>query len=77
LLARIEREGFDLILTCDKQMPFQQNLVGRQLAIVVLPTTKLLELVELTGPLASVLGQARPGSAYRFRSMPVALLQIS
>ena len=77
LLARIESEGFDVILTCDKQMPFQQNLAGRQLAIVILPTTKLLELVESVGPLASVLGQARPSLAYRFRVAPAELLQIN
>ena len=38
LLAEIERQGFDVLLTNDKQMRFQQNLTGKSVAIVSLPT---------------------------------------
>jgi hypothetical protein len=38
LLAAAE-DWFDLLITTDQQMRYQQNLVGRKLAILVLPTT--------------------------------------
>ena len=36
LLAVAEGAGFDLLLTTDKNMGYQQNLTGRKIAIVVL-----------------------------------------
>jgi hypothetical protein len=36
LLAEAERAGFDLFLTTDKNMRYQQNLEARTIAIVVL-----------------------------------------
>jgi len=38
LLAEAERAGFDVLLTGDKNMRYQQNLTGRRIAIVVLST---------------------------------------
>lgn len=38
LLARAELAGFDLLITCDRNMAFQQNLAGRRLALLVLGT---------------------------------------
>ena len=36
LLAAAEHAGFDVLLTTDKNMRYQQNLDGRKIAIVVL-----------------------------------------
>src|ERR1700680_2940139 len=36
LLKQAEAAGFDLLLTTDKRIRYQQNLTGRKLAIVVL-----------------------------------------
>ncbi len=36
LLTAAEEAGFDLLLTTDKNMRYQQNLAGREIAIVVL-----------------------------------------
>jgi hypothetical protein len=36
LLAAAEHAGFELLLTTDKNMSYQQNLTGRKMAIVVL-----------------------------------------
>ena len=36
LLAAAEDAGFDVLLTTDKNMRYQQNLAGRKIAIVVL-----------------------------------------
>lgn len=39
LLATAERAGYDLFLTTDQNLRYQQNLTGRRLAILVLKTT--------------------------------------
>ena len=38
LLAEAERAGFDILLTADKNIRYQQNLSGRRIALVVLST---------------------------------------
>ena len=40
LLAAAEEAGFDVLLTTDKNLRYQQNLKGRQLAIIQLPTNR-------------------------------------
>ena len=40
LLARLEGQ-FDIFITADKNLRYQQNLSGRQLAILELPTNRL------------------------------------
>ena len=39
LIRAAEEAGFDALLTTDKNLKYQQNLTGRRIAIVVLPTT--------------------------------------
>ncbi|MDX2227563.1 MAG: hypothetical protein SFY92_10810 [Verrucomicrobiae bacterium] len=38
LLQLVEKEGFDVFMTSDKNLRYQQNLKGRKLAILVLST---------------------------------------
>ena len=38
LLATAEQAGFDVLVTADKNMRYQQNLEGRRIALVVLST---------------------------------------
>ncbi len=38
LLSAAEDAGFDVMLTADKNISYQQNLAGRRLALVVLST---------------------------------------
>jgi hypothetical protein len=42
LLTEAERAGYDVLLTADKNIRYQQNLSGRKIAIVVLGTPHLL-----------------------------------
>jgi hypothetical protein len=39
LIAAAESHGFDVLLTTDKNLKYQQNLARRRLAVVVLSTT--------------------------------------
>jgi hypothetical protein len=54
--------GFDWLLTCDKQMPFQQNLSGRPLAVMVLPTPQIPELKRIRSALLTALAAPAPGN---------------
>ncbi|MGA2181269.1 MAG: hypothetical protein ABSH15_17025 [Verrucomicrobiota bacterium] len=54
-LLRTAEGQFDVFVTTDQNLRYQQNLTGRQLAILVLPTTNWLELREhLSGITAAV-----------------------
>ena len=41
LIAAAENAGFDVMITADKQMQYQQNLTGRRIAIIVLNSVLL------------------------------------
>lgn len=41
LLIRVKEANFDALLTCDKNMVYQQNMSQLELLIVVLPTQRL------------------------------------
>jgi hypothetical protein len=40
LLRLADQQMFEVFLTTDQRLKFQQNLTNRQIAIVVLPTTR-------------------------------------
>ena len=62
LLAEAEGAGFDVLLTADKNMRYQQNLRGRRIALVVLSTPQW-PLVRLRMErIAAAVNAATPGS---------------
>ena len=62
LLDAAERAGFDVLLTADKNMRYQQNLTGRRIALVVLSTPQW-PLVRLhMERISEVVNAAKPGS---------------
>jgi hypothetical protein len=62
LLAEAERAGFEVFLTTDKNIRYQQNLVGRRIAVVVLSTPRW-PLVRLhTSEILAAVNAAMPGS---------------
>ena len=62
LLAEAERAGFDVFLTADKNIQYQQNLTGRKIAVVVLSTPQW-PLVRLhTEKIVAAVNTATPGS---------------
>jgi hypothetical protein len=62
LLAEAERAGFEVFLTTDKNIRYQQNLAGRRIAVVVLgaPQWPLVRLH--TAEIAAAVNAAAPGS---------------
>jgi len=62
LLVEAERAGFDVVLTADKNMRFQQKLRGRRIALVVLGTPQW-PVVRIYGEkIAAAVDAATPGS---------------
>jgi hypothetical protein len=62
LLAEAERAGFDVFLTADKNIRYQQNLAGRRIAVVVLSTPQW-PLVRLhAAKITAAINAATPGS---------------
>jgi hypothetical protein len=66
LLARPEAE-FDVLVTTDRNLRHQQNLAGRRIAILVLPTTSWPRLQAITGRIAEELESTQPGV---YRELP-------
>ena len=60
LLAAAEA-SFDVFVTTDKNLRFQQNLAGRRLAILVLPTTSWPRLQPHVAAIAAAVVLLRPG----------------
>jgi predicted nuclease of predicted toxin-antitoxin system len=65
LLRRAERE-FDLFLTADKNLRYQQNLKGRRLAILALPSNRLKVLRRMTADIEAAIAQIIPGQADQY-----------
>jgi hypothetical protein len=61
LLDWLEQSDFDCLITCDKNLEWQQSLHGRKVAIVVLPYQKLVQLVDIAAQIAAAVRSARHG----------------
>lgn len=67
LLQRAADGGFDVFVTADQNLQFQQNLVGARLGVVVLAarSTALEDLLPLVPAALGVIGKVRPGEVIR------------
>ena len=52
-LVEVAAKHFDVFVTTDKNLRYQQNLLGQNIAVVVLPTTKWPVLRAMTERIAS------------------------
>ena len=62
LLDAAEAAGFEVLLTTDKNLPHQQNLTGRKIAIVVIGMAQWPGLKAHVGLVADAVNAATPGS---------------
>ncbi len=62
LLDEAEHAGFDVLLTADKNMRYQQNLKGRRIALVVLSTPQWPVVRTHIERIAAAVNAATPGS---------------
>ena len=62
LLTAAEAAGFEVLVTTDKNIRFQQNLAGRRIAIVVLGKGRWRLIRPMLEQIALVVTAAKPGS---------------
>jgi predicted nuclease of predicted toxin-antitoxin system len=67
LLEIAERQGFEIFLTMDKGLQYEQNLAGRQIAIVIIRarSNRLTDLVPLVDPCLAQMRLIKPGQIAR------------
>ena len=71
LIAAAEEAGFEVFVTTDKNLKYQQNLSVRRLAVVVLLTTSWPRIQRHLPAVVEAIDQAQRGS-YREVSVPAA-----
>ena len=69
LISAAEESGFEVFVTTDKNLKYQQNLTGRSIAIVVLLTTSWPRIQSHFPTVVAAISQAQRGS-YREVSVP-------
>ena len=62
LIAIAEASGFDLLLTTDKNIRYQQNMAGRKIAFVVLGNQQWPVLRRYVERVVAAVDAATPGS---------------
>lgn len=62
LLRLAEDAGFDVLLTTDKNVRYQQNLSGRKISLVVLGRSPWWLVRSHLAPIAAAVNSAVPGS---------------
>jgi len=61
LLGTAEAQHFEVLVTTDKNLRYQQDLTGRRLAIMILPTTSWPEIRRHTELIADQIALTQPG----------------
>jgi hypothetical protein len=61
LLQAAEGDGFDVLVTADQNLRYQQNLTNRFIAIVELPTNSLPKLRPHFSDIADAVRRVQPG----------------
>ena len=62
LIAAAEAAGFELLVTTDKNMRYQQDLKGRKIAFVVIGNQQWPTLRRYVGRVVAAVNAATPGS---------------
>lgn len=70
LLDAAEAAGFDVFVTTDRNIPYQQNLTGRQIAVVVLGSGRWRLIRERLAEIAAAVAVA-PRGGYIEVDIPV------
>lgn len=65
LLKRMSKEGFNVLLTADQNLKYEQNLekAGISVIVMVAPSNRLQNLAPLTPKVCDAIGKILPGDA--------------
>ena len=67
-LLRLSEGQFDVFITSDQNLRYQQNLEGRQLAIIQLPTNQVPLVVKLAPKVQATLERIQTGEFVAIRT---------
>ena len=70
LLDAAEAAGFDVLLTTDRNIRYQQNLTGRKIAVVVLSKARWKLIERQLSEIATAVTAAAPGSFREIEVLP-------
>lgn len=68
-LLKLAEDAFDVFLTADQNLRYQQNLKGRKIAIIVFPSNRLPVVKEYEQRLRRVLLQIKPGDFVELQTL--------
>ena len=68
-LLRLAEGQFDVLITSDQNLKYQQNLVKRQLAIIQLPTNQVPLVIELASQVQATLESIKAGEFVAITSL--------
>ena len=68
LIRKAEEDGYEVIVTTDQNMRYQQNLTGSRLAIVVLMATAWPRVQHRTEEIRAAIQEVEPGQV---REVPI------
>jgi hypothetical protein len=68
LIRLAEQEGYELLITTDTNLRYQQNLGGRSIAILVLTTTSWPRIRQVTGDIQTAVAAIKAGD---YREIPI------
>ena len=66
-IIQMAQERFDVFITSDQKLKYQQNLAGRTLSIIVLPTNHLPSVLQLAPQITLALSEMLPGVLVEIR----------
>ena len=68
LLTLAERENYELLITTDRNLRYQQNLAARQIAIVVLMSTSWPRITQQTERIRAIVDAVQTGD---YQEIPI------
>jgi len=61
VLLDLMADDFQIIITTDRNLPFQQNLKKRQISAIILPTNEIPTVIELLPQIEQAIATLPPG----------------
>ncbi|MEM0981293.1 MAG: hypothetical protein AAGH78_13595 [Cyanobacteria bacterium P01_H01_bin.58] len=68
LLTQAEQDGYELLITTDRNLRYEQNLADRKIAIIVLMTTSWPRIRQQTERIRAIVEAIQPGT---YQEIPI------
>lgn len=65
LIRRATDDGFDVLLTADRNLPAQQNIEASGLGLVLIRGSRMIDILPQTAQLKAALGRVTKGAVIR------------